>query len=591
MEIRKGICIIASTNAINMNRQIRFILFLFIVSLTACQKQSHILPLLQEAETLMDSRPDSSLCLLESVQSPENLSAAEYATWCLLVTQARDKNYVEHTSDSVIGVAVRYFEKYGPQDKYGKSLYYKGRVCQDLGKREDALTFYLKARDEIEELKNYNLLFLICSHLGTLYGYLEMKEEALSAYQESYKYAVLDKDSSSISYSLSYIGRVYGLYKNWDSSIANYKQAVRIAESIRDSSALWLAMKELSSAYIRDRKFNEASTCLSKIDDNWGRDGIVKDLGRLYLTIGNLYRLEEDYDNAAIYLNKALETSNIYTRREIYLCFYYLYETSGEYKKAIDYNNLYKECADAIQANEYQKNLREITAKYENEKLLNANTELKWKQKQRVWVGILILMGLILSVVYLSHVLKQKKEEICSYQDRLEHNRLQIQEYEDKIANLTLQMKTNEEELKLLRVNSVKNSDLIERKEKANIQLSAEIQNLLQALEKLNKKYPYFLLADLREKPYVLADEDWKELFIEINIIYVDFIKRLQSEYPLLTFDDIKYCCLFKLSFSMAEIALMMNVKPSSVSRRKLRIKEHFQKMENFNLETYIHQF
>ena len=84
MEIRKGICIIASTNAINMKRQIRFILFLFIVSLTACQKQSHILPLLQEAETLMDSRPDSSLCLLESVQSPENLSAAEYATWCLL---------------------------------------------------------------------------------------------------------------------------------------------------------------------------------------------------------------------------------------------------------------------------------------------------------------------------------------------------------------------------------------------------------------------------------------------------------------------------------------------------------------------------
>ena len=71
-----------------MKRQIRFILFLFIVSLIACQKQSHILPLLQEAETLMDSRPDSSLCLLESVQSPENLSAAEYATWCLLVTQA-----------------------------------------------------------------------------------------------------------------------------------------------------------------------------------------------------------------------------------------------------------------------------------------------------------------------------------------------------------------------------------------------------------------------------------------------------------------------------------------------------------------------
>lgn len=574
-----------------MKKLISSIFLLLILSLVACRQHPHVRPLLQEAETLMPDRPDSTLILLESVPSPEKLSAEDYATWCLLITQARDKNYVEHTSDSVIDVAVRYFEKQGPKDRYGKALYYKGRACQELGKREDALIFYLKARDEIKELKDYNLLFLICSHLGTLYGYQDMKKEALDAYRESYKYAVLDKDSSSISYSLSYIGRVYGLYKNWNSSIANYKQAVRIAESIRDSSALWLAMKELSSAYIRYRKFNEASTCLSKIDGNWGKNRIVKDIGRFYLTIGNLYRLKEDNDNAISYLKKALETSNVYTRREIYQCFYYLYETSGDYKKAIGYNNLYKECADSIQADEYRKTLHKIAAKYENEKLLRVNNELKWKQKQRVWLGILILMGLIFSIVYLSHVLKQKKEEICLYQDRLEHKRLQIQEYEDNIANLASRMETNEEERRRLLADKSKNSDLIEQKEKAYRQLSVEKQNLLQALEKLNKKYPYSLLADLRKKSYVLTNEDWEKLFIEINIIYVDFIKRLQNKHPKLTFDDIKYCCLFKLSFSITEVAIIMNVQPSSVSRRKLRIKEHFSKDENFNLDIYIHQF
>ena len=89
----------------NMKRHIHLILFLSIVSLGACQKQSHIFPLFQEAEILMGSRPDSSLYLLESVQSPENLPVAEYASWCLLITQARDKNHVEHTSDSLIDVA------------------------------------------------------------------------------------------------------------------------------------------------------------------------------------------------------------------------------------------------------------------------------------------------------------------------------------------------------------------------------------------------------------------------------------------------------------------------------------------------------
>ena len=41
----------------------------------------------------------------------------------------------------------------------------------------------------------------------------------------------------------------------------------------------------------------------------------------------------------------------------------------------------------------------------------------------------------------------------------------------------------------------------------------------------------------------------------------------------------------------MAEIAIMMNVQSSSVSRRKLRIKKHFRENENFNLDAYIHQF
>ena len=64
----------------------------------------------------MGSRPDSSLILLESIPSPEKLSEEDYATWCLLMTQARDKN-VEHMTNSVIGVAVRYFEKQGPKDR------------------------------------------------------------------------------------------------------------------------------------------------------------------------------------------------------------------------------------------------------------------------------------------------------------------------------------------------------------------------------------------------------------------------------------------------------------------------------------------
>lgn len=34
------------------------------------------------------------------------LSKEQHADWCLLVTQARDKNYIQHTSDSLISVCL-----------------------------------------------------------------------------------------------------------------------------------------------------------------------------------------------------------------------------------------------------------------------------------------------------------------------------------------------------------------------------------------------------------------------------------------------------------------------------------------------------
>ena len=86
-----------------MNRNIYVIFLSLAFCLIACRQYPHIQPLLQETETLMGSRPDSSLILLESIPSPEKLSEEDYATWCLLMTQARDKNYVEHMSNSVIG--------------------------------------------------------------------------------------------------------------------------------------------------------------------------------------------------------------------------------------------------------------------------------------------------------------------------------------------------------------------------------------------------------------------------------------------------------------------------------------------------------
>ena len=99
--------------------------------------------------------------------------------------------------------------------------------------------------------------------------------------------------------------------------------------------------------------------------------------GAVYLNLGDLYRLTDRYDLAFPYLEKALQTKNLYTKRSAYQCFSYAYAQQGNYKKAVEYNNLYWKCNDSIQKVENRKAVIAVEAKYKHEKLLTEKQQLE----------------------------------------------------------------------------------------------------------------------------------------------------------------------------------------------------------------------
>ena len=58
----------------------------------------------------MASRPDSALHMLQGISTKNLSTKADRAYHALLLTQARDKNYIRQTDDSLIQVAVRYYD-------------------------------------------------------------------------------------------------------------------------------------------------------------------------------------------------------------------------------------------------------------------------------------------------------------------------------------------------------------------------------------------------------------------------------------------------------------------------------------------------
>ena len=72
------------------------------------------------------------------------------------------------------------------------------------------------------------------------------------------------------------------------------------------------------------------------------------------------------------------------------------------------------------------------------------------------------------------------------------------------------------------------------------------------------------------------------------QLIHKDFFLNLSEQFPVLTQLDLNFCAMLKLNFSTKEIARYLNIKDSSVKRRKVRLKKKLNLSEEESLIAFI---
>ena len=248
------------------------------------------MPGFQQVEAVMWEHPDSALVLLKTMEKPSPSDELNNATWCLLMTQAQDKNYMKHSSDSLITTALDYFESDGDQSRKAMACFYAGQVYKDLKQPEAATNYFLKAKEASETTDDHRLTSLICSNLGMLYAYRRaLKEDAKQELRCAYNYAVMSRDSSRISSSLCTLGRIYGVFGQWDSVVYFYTEAIKIAEKVNDFRSLSNAQSEVAQAYIQLGIPEQAIDLLNNSIQISEREGFGG-LAQSYLPLGRVYR-------------------------------------------------------------------------------------------------------------------------------------------------------------------------------------------------------------------------------------------------------------------------------------------------------------
>ena len=562
-------------------------------------------PELAKAEAIMYRYPDSALHILQGIQ-PDNPSDNEqYATWALLMTQAQYKNQIEQ-SDSLINIAYSYFINQDNAQRKALALYYKGILCHESHHAEDALSFYLEATAEIEKTNDYQLGFLINSEIGLMYLYRKLNDYAMEYFEKAHHNAELSNNQTYIAFSFIYIARAFSQKKQYNKAIEYYEKAIKIGQVNNYPTILASAMNETSFLFL---KIGENKKALQ-----YAKDCIkIKKTDQRIFSLGDTYRYLKMYDSAYFYLNQACLSPNIHTARSAYQALYYISQEEKDYKKAVEYSNKLWFYQDSIGKTDRNKALIEMQEKYDQQKIINENN-LSQIKKDRIIRNVLIALIILSFIIAITNYLYQRKivsqkQEISEKEEKIRYFTMKIHENETlinrnkmRIEELTIQMEGSleikeqwKEQNKIRQEIQQQNETL--KLENNNLQnhISNYAQSLkekskeLEAMEHLSKENQYLhkreaflcnqlikqteLFNKLKTTKYI-DNKLWQEIKEKIDLLFDNYTKRLYHQIPSLTDGDIQICCLIKLRFSNGDIAKMLAISPTSVSKRKLRLKE-----------------
>ena len=147
---------------------------LLILTSTACQHRTPITSVFAEAESLMYIHPDSALKLLQAIPTPERLSGKEQADYALLLTQAKSRNQIYATSDSLIRIAVDYYQKaiyinrlYGFTERLVSNI--MNILNLPIKGPTDSITLYIKELEESLNTVSKKLQFQSYNNIGVYY--------------------------------------------------------------------------------------------------------------------------------------------------------------------------------------------------------------------------------------------------------------------------------------------------------------------------------------------------------------------------------------------------------------------------------------
>lgn len=478
-------------------------------------------------------------------------------------SMALDSDFINITDDSLINIAVKWYNRHGNPDEKLKAYYYQGRVYQNAGRLEKAMESFFKAEIYAEKSSDTILRGMLFNAKAAVYESLFRFEEAIDNASEAAAIYLSARDTARHVNSLLFICSEY----------LSADQPENAAKTLYSLQNLLPSMSNTQT--------NDYYTMLLHISVAKGsgiQEAITEYLGNIrdqtkinWIALANAYLHIRAYDLGLEAISHFRENVPEYDSNTAYLLIdSELNEMTGQYEKALNSYKKYVAISDNTDMEIFTSD-----AMFTEDKML-ATYKIKYRNQ---WIAILIL-GIVAFASAGLLIYTKSKDMIRRRQDEKE-----------KLEKEKLEIEKEMETYRFLYEQSVKEKTNLQRL-RQEPKLDKEIKTYIEErLEVLNKFIAASVSKNLRASATMSLNKylNDREKFIYTTkltfaILHPKFISYLKESG--LTEIEIGYCCLYCIGMNGTEIAAYLEKKSfynaSSIIRKKLQLGKHDMNLDNF---------
>ena len=548
------------------------------LSFIGCRDESDAIYLIDRAESLLKSDPDSSHILLDSIAVPDNLSDKLLARWCMLSGKVADTLYTDLPYVQQLLRAQAYYKSHGTKQEQAKIGLYLGRSYVEDKENEKAMKVYLQALDIALRSEDYNQAGYICSYMGDLYDFEGNYLLGKDKYKEAESYFRKAGNMRSSAFALRDVGRMYAFSDSLDIALIFLLKADTIIVEVGDSSDIgtiyngigniynMLGNKELAKLYLWK------NVNMSDFDD-----------APSYRTLAGINIEEGDFKNARICLEKASVPSfNDMTRFSVLYGYSLLEKAEGNWEKAWFYLDEYNSASDSILTIRNRENIIKIEKEYEHLKISLENMRLK-SDKQKYFIYWVISVSILLILLWVFQIRIDRKNkrllkqeiDLSNKSNELFRLRDNLRNKQDRLEALSIQLSEKNEKLNELdsREKLEKEYEQIKKEEETLVLRIAERRKdlfLSSAIAKKVIKLSQKVVPGATKSP--LSEKDWQNIITQVNEVYPFLADRLAAFN--LSAAELRYCYLSLLGLDSIGESILLHIQPDSVNKRRQRVRQ-----------------